>query len=625
MESSFQTASMVGTFIEKAQSDRRPHPPEHSPMLNNICVNSSHHYATHSQSYSVHMLLALRHRSNKPTRRVRRRLFYMNILRPKSLIFGSNYLCSEKSKRQHQNVNVNMNVPMPSPIISKQQLPHQSYSGLDYGGSNQVDYVKVGVSTLPHLMHHSESRVHADHKQPSDKNLLHECAAVVLKYISLCENAVQSQAPHCMTLVNWSFASACYIVSITAEDSNCIMLLAVCFSMILFHILSSFISTRDLSAISDSQIPVLVSLRKSRECRSKHPMSYCRVRTLVPVDMHRSTKRSVSNRGVNISLLNCRSVCNKAALVEQFVVGNHIDILAVTETWLTPDAMGKWLLQDCTPQGYKTFHVPRPIGRGGGLAFIYRQELLFSPHGLSSPTFTSMEVSLARLTLSSSRTCGIILIYRPPHGSVTTFITEFADLLSLYCEDEDILVIGDFNIRIDVTSQDTSLFLSTLAEFDLVQHVSSSTHVRGHTLDLVLTRSSSSIINSISLGEGVADHNAVHIILQMTKPEWKRKHMNVRHYKKMDLEAFREELSESQSSSPTNPDVTADVLVAELNTTITEILNAHVPLRERSIVQKPLVPWWTEELNDAKRVRRRLERKWRKTMLELDCTLYSYI
>ena len=37
--------------------------------------------------------------------------------------------------------------------------------------------------------------------------------------------------------------------------------------------------------------------------------------------------------------LNCRSVCNKYLSIKDYVVDEDFDILAITETWLTPETV----------------------------------------------------------------------------------------------------------------------------------------------------------------------------------------------------------------------------------------------------------------------------------------------
>ena len=52
-----------------------------------------------------------------------------------------------------------------------------------------------------------------------------------------------------------------------------------------------------------------------------------------------------------------------------------------------------------------------------------------------------------------------------------------------------LVILGDFNVHVDSSRDSESAQLSTLFEsFGLVQHVYGSTHISGHTLDLLITR-----------------------------------------------------------------------------------------------------------------------------------------
>ena len=73
---------------------------------------------------------------------------------------------------------------------------------------------------------------------------------------------------------------------------------------------------------------------------------------------------------------------------------------------------------------------------------------------------------------------------------MTSFFTEFSDYLEnvVLCK-EQLVVVGDFNIHVDVPNDsDSSKFLDLLESFSLQQHVVGPTHIHGHTLDLVITR-----------------------------------------------------------------------------------------------------------------------------------------
>ena len=60
---------------------------------------------------------------------------------------------------------------------------------------------------------------------------------------------------------------------------------------------------------------------------------------------------------------------------------------------------------------------------------------------------------------------------------------------------EAFVISGDFNLHLgDFRDIDTKKFEDLLETFNLSQHVSGPTHLSGHTLDLIITRSSDDIV-----------------------------------------------------------------------------------------------------------------------------------
>ena len=51
---------------------------------------------------------------------------------------------------------------------------------------------------------------------------------------------------------------------------------------------------------------------------------------------------------------------------------------------------------------------------------------------------------------------------------------------------------------------------------------------------------------------------------------------------------------------------------------MTSLLDKHAPLQKKIITVRPRVPWFKNEIKEAKRLRRRYERIWRRTGLESD-------
>ena len=70
-------------------------------------------------------------------------------------------------------------------------------------------------------------------------------------------------------------------------------------------------------------------------------------------------------------LLNPWSVVNKATTLHDFILEYDLDILALTETWLSGTVCDGPVLQEMLPNGYNYIHTPRK-SRGGGIALVYR-------------------------------------------------------------------------------------------------------------------------------------------------------------------------------------------------------------------------------------------------------------
>ena len=133
--------------------------------------------------------------------------------------------------------------------------------------------------------------------------------------------------------------------------------------------------------------------------------------------------------------------------------------------------------------------------------------------------------------------------------------SEFATLLeSLVPSASELIITDDFNIHVDQpTSSTASPFLSLLDSFDLTQHVRFPTQSSGHTLDLLITRSSSTIVSSAEpVDPGLSDHHAILstlCILSVTHPP--RISKSIRALRSINIANFSSDIqSSSLFSSP---------------------------------------------------------------------------
>ena len=77
---------------------------------------------------------------------------------------------------------------------------------------------------------------------------------------------------------------------------------------------------------------------------------------------------------MKFGLWNSQSIRNKTAFFVDYICSNNIDHFALTETWFTDlDVAAK---AECIPDGYKMSEQSRSGRRGGGIALVYRSDIL---------------------------------------------------------------------------------------------------------------------------------------------------------------------------------------------------------------------------------------------------------
>ncbi|XP_048578893.1 uncharacterized protein LOC125560696 [Nematostella vectensis] len=194
------------------------------------------------------------------------------------------------------------------------------------------------------------------------------------------------------------------------------------------------------------------------------------------------------------------------------------------------------------------------------------------------------------------------------------FISEFAEFLeSVVMTTEPLVLTGDFNIHVNIDSDnDAARFLDLLSSMGLQQHINFPTHISGNTLDLLISRTlDSSLIHDVRPGSYFSDHCIAFFAINVSMPEYSRKKVSFRKVKAIDTTAFMSDLSASELCQ--DPPSETVQLVDCYNKTLAGLLGRHAPLKTKTVTVRPQVPWYSEEIREAKRVRRRAERKWRTT------------
>jgi hypothetical protein len=283
-----------------------------------------------------------------------------------------------------------------------------------------------------------------------------------------------------------------------------------------------------------------------------------------------------------------------------------------------------------TPCGYQLKQSPRNkenVKRGGGIAILCKQTLdIKMVTTKPTVTFEYLKVTIT----TSGKTLRLLTIYRPPRSqknqtTIPAFIAEFGDFLAEYtaCSAE-LLIMGDFNIHLDVRNDANAIAMNELLEsLNLQQHIHEPTHIKGHTLDLVISRQSDEpfLTNIRVCDTHFSDHFAITLDVALSKPAKPTKVIKYRKLKTIDIDKFVKDIKNSELI--TNPSESLPEMVSQYDSVLRNLLDKHAPVIEKCIVLRPQTPWYTEDLLAKKRHRRRLESKWRKSKLEVDRQIYK--
>ena len=311
----------------------------------------------------------------------------------------------------------------------------------------------------------------------------------------------------------------------------------------------------------------------------------------------------------------------KAAHIHDVLADDKLDVLALTESWVKstdPNA----ITNDIAPPGFAVKHRPRSSStRGGGLALVYREDLKATVIA-SSNQFEQFAVKLSVHSLSVL----LVVIYRRP-GAVTV---AFCDALSDLCESllafkHSFILCGDFNCPRENGTGINVAVADIFMHHNMTQHVDLATHNSGHTLDLLVTRDDDNILSARPSARSLcfSDHYLVSSQLRLNRDVPVPVTYTYRPLRHMNIDAFKRDLCAS-SLFLDDVNITVDDYADLIDVVVTRALDIHAPLRTMKKRQgKHDCRWLSAEARAAKRKRRRLERRYRRTRCAKDKREYT--
>lgn len=323
--------------------------------------------------------------------------------------------------------------------------------------------------------------------------------------------------------------------------------------------------------------------------------------------------------------INARSVNNKTLFLQDYIYSNQYDIFAISETWLNCEYTNDLHINALLPPGYKIFHIDRENNeRAGGVALIYKQSIKIRFKEITKQSqFEHLKCTLYLKSINID----IIVVYRPPPSqtnrfTAANFFDEWIVFLSeISISKSELIIVGDFNFHLEIAHlHNTKRFNDALSSHGLQQHIMCPTHYLGHALDALISRENSSLLNNINVrnifmctnnGNLVQDHFAIVWNIKHEKVPTKIKTVTYRNYKHIDDFTFKHDIVNSKLLNNTGGSL--QQLTDRYEKGIVQLLDKHAPYITRSLTVKPETPWYNAALDDAKRVKRKKERIWRRS------------
>lgn len=314
---------------------------------------------------------------------------------------------------------------------------------------------------------------------------------------------------------------------------------------------------------------------------------------------------------IKLSFTNIRSLPKNHVPLTHYIRNNSIDMLCLSETWLTDGST-----TFCTPTGFTLFHKPRGlVKKGGGVGFLIRDELPCNT--IDSPSYSSFEHLVLQVKFQN-RSTNFVSVYRPP-GSSKTFMNDLVNFLDVLVSlSSDPVLVGDFNIDPFKHASAYTKYSEILSSYNLRQHVDVMTHIHGGTLDHFITLADSDLLkNRICINDCITDHLCMLACLNASfTSKSSPRFISYRKFHDIDKESLRRDLVSSDLLVKPSSTSCSD-LYDQYHHTLVSLLDKYAPLCSKKVARQT-EKWLSPEFFNAKRLKRRFERLWRRTKSSSD-------
>ena len=153
------------------------------------------------------------------------------------------------------------------------------------------------------------------------------------------------------------------------------------------------------------------------------------------------------------------------------------------------------------------------------------------------------------------------------------------------------------------------IFRDTLDGLNLIDHVDFDTNHMGNILDTILTTQESTLVINTKHSCLFSDHYLIQFEIVTNVCSYTAKEVAYHKAKNINDTSCAEDIRKSLADSDIQ-ELDLDTIVALYNGTMSDVLDKHGPLKEKKVLDCPMVPWFNKSLSDEIRLKRRMKRSW---------------
>ena len=310
-------------------------------------------------------------------------------------------------------------------------------------------------------------------------------------------------------------------------------------------------------------------------------------------------------RGLRIGHLNVNRLYNKLDQIKELLTELSLDILGISETWLTADILNNEL----HIQGYTLTRRDRQPGsksQGGGLAVFIKDGVNFKVR--SDLMKSDTECIWLEICRPKCKPFIIGHVYKPPDVALDHCIRDLESALHfLESSKIEIALLGDFNVDMKSSTktkgQQQELH-SFLVVNDLKQIIETPTRVcqfSSTLIDLICVNNYHRVVQKEVIATPISDHSIVLCVFKSGVPKIPARTYETRSFKNYNKCEFRDDLkSVPWHNVETAESVDDAVLLWER--LYSEVADRHAPIKKKR-VKGHKTPWVTNKLLEIRRDR----------------------